>query len=120
MTKTSARSTVRGRSTSFAERERRLENLAVEHLVLTDKIAALEAERTEIVRKLYSEGLSRGEIAQRLAVELRAVPTRKRLTEETASETEDSDDDGSPDGTDNSSTEPGDLDEVPCENSSQS
>ena len=119
MTKTSARSTVRGRSTSFAERERRLENLAVEHLVLTDKIAALEAERTEIVRKLYSEGLSRGEIAQRLAVELRAVPTRKRL-EEAATEAKDSDDDGSPDGADNSSAEPGDLDEVPCENSSQS
>ena len=120
MTKTSARSTVRGRSTSFAERERRLENLAVEHLVLTDKIAALEAERTEIVRKLYSEGLSRGEIAQRLAVELRAVPTRKRLTEEAATETEDSDDDGSHGGADNSSAEPCDLDEVPCENSSQS
>lgn len=120
MTKTSARSTVRGRSTSFAERERRLENLAVEHLMLTDKIAALEAERTEIVRKLYSEGLSRGEIAQRLAVELRAVPTRKRLTEEAATETEDSDDDGSPDGTDNSSNDAVDPGTISSEDSSQS
>ncbi|RRD50523.1 hypothetical protein [Arachnia propionica] len=120
MTKTSARIAVRGRSSSFAERERRLENLAVEHLVLTDKIAALEAERNTVVLKLYDEGLRRSEIAQRLDLDLREIPTRKRLTPEAASETEDSDDDRTPDGADNSSTEPDSSDEVSGEDPSQS
>lgn len=120
MTKTSARTAVRGRSTSFSERERRLEDLAVEHLVLTDKIAALEAERDGVIKRFYEEGVSRSEIAQRLDLELRDIPTRKRLTPEAASETEDSDDDGSPDGADNSSTEPDSSDEVSGEDSPQS
>ena len=66
------------------------------------------------------QGLSRSEIAQRLAVELRAVPTRKRLIAEAASETEDSDDDGSPDGTDNSSNDAIDPGTISGEGSSQS
>ena len=120
MTKTSARTAVRSRGSSFAERERRLEDLAVEHLVLTDKIAALEADRDRVIKRFYEEGISRGEIAQRLDLELRTVPTRKRLTAEAASETEDSDDDRAPDGADNSSDNTVDPETVPGEDSSQS
>ncbi|MDO5066357.1 MAG: hypothetical protein Q4D96_03650 [Propionibacteriaceae bacterium] len=120
MTKTSARQAVRGRSNFLAARERRLEDLAVEHLVLSDKIAALEAERNSVIKRFYDEGINRGEIAQRLDLPVRAIPTRKQLTDAAPPEMEGSDDDGSPRGAESSSTEPDSAGEIPSEDSSQS
>lgn len=115
MTKTAARQTVRDASATFAERERRIQDMAVQWVILNSRVEAARHERDQVTLQLYQEGISRSEIAQRLGIDVKEVPTKRRLEQlhhDTQNSSDHDQNNRSNESVDHSSERPEDPDQI--------